>query len=72
MDRYLGIFTCITLIAAGGDEIDCAYWFYKGIKVYPQPLDLMQIYDKTVAKPILDILAEMIALDSSIGASLDG
>ena len=40
--------------------------FYKALKVYPQPRDLMSIYDKTVPKPVLDILADMIASDPSI------
>lgn len=40
--------------------------FYKALKVYPQPSDLISIYDKTVPKPVLDILADMIALDPTI------
>jgi len=50
--------------------VDAALCFYKALKVYPQPKDLISIYDKTVPKPVLDILAEMIAKDSSI--NLDG
>ncbi|KAJ3495763.1 hypothetical protein NLG97_g3166 [Lecanicillium saksenae] len=46
--------------------IDSALAFYKGLKVYPNPGDLIKIYDSTVPKPILDILAEMIAYDSSL------
>lgn len=46
--------------------MEAALCFYKALKVYPQPGDLIQIYDKTVPKPILDILAEMIASDPSI------
>ncbi|KAJ6782455.1 hypothetical protein PWT90_10238 [Aphanocladium album] len=46
--------------------IDSALAFYKGLKVYPSPGDLIKIYDSTVPKPILDILAEMIAYDSSL------
>ena len=34
--------------------------------MYPQPQDLIGIYDKTVPKPVLDVLADMIALDPSI------
>ena len=34
--------------------------------MYPQPGDLINIYDKTVPKPVLDILAEMIATDPTI------
>jgi len=64
--------------------------FYRALKVYPQPRELINIYDKTVPKvrlttiaahlfseltmtqPILDILAEMIAVDSSISVSASG
>ena len=34
--------------------------------MYPQPKDLIGIYDKTVPKPVIDILAEMIAQDPTI------
>ncbi|TQN71359.1 Mitochondrial import receptor subunit tom20 [Colletotrichum shisoi] len=46
--------------------VDAALAFYRGLKVYPTPGDLISIYDKTVAKPILDVLAEMIAYDDSL------
>ncbi|KZZ90442.1 Protein import receptor MAS20-related protein [Moelleriella libera RCEF 2490] len=47
-------------------SVESALAFYKGLKVYPAPSDLIKIYDSTVPKPILDILAEMIAYDSSL------
>ncbi|MCJ1324130.1 hypothetical protein MMC10_000792 [Thelotrema lepadinum] len=47
-------------------ELEAALHFYKALKVYPQPQDLIGIYDKTVPKPVLDVLADMIALDPSI------
>ncbi|OJD40236.1 mitochondrial import receptor subunit [Diplodia corticola] len=50
----------------GSDPVEAALCFYKALKVYPQPKELINIYDKTVPKPILDILAEMIAYDKSI------
>lgn len=31
-------------------SIEAALAFYKGLKVYPQPGDLISIYDKTVPK----------------------
>ncbi|KAK3688364.1 MAS20 protein import receptor [Podospora appendiculata] len=46
--------------------VDAALAFYKALKVYPTPGDLIGIYDKTVAKPILDVLAEMIAYDGTL------
>ena len=65
LDKCLTILT-LTLFSAGADEVEAALCFYKALKVYPQPSDLMSIYDKTVPKPVLDILAEMIAEDPSI------
>ena len=50
----------------GSSQIEAALCFYKALKVYPQPKDLISIYDKTVPKPVIDILAEMIAVDPSI------
>lgn len=79
--------------ADGSDPIDAALCFYRALKVYPQPKELINIYDKTVPKvssirpmqrpnvcrddnsltfssqPILDILAEMIAVDPSISVT---
>ncbi|KAI0811633.1 mitochondrial import receptor subunit tom-20 [Xylaria sp. FL0064] len=46
--------------------IDTALAFYKALKVYPTPRDLISIYDKTVDKRVLDVLAEMIAYDKSL------
>ncbi|KAI0171760.1 mitochondrial import receptor subunit tom-20 [Hypoxylon sp. FL1284] len=46
--------------------IDAALAFYKALKVYPQPRDLINIYDKTVEKRVLDVLAEMIAYDKDL------
>ena len=54
----------------GSDPVEAALCFYKALKVYPQPRDLMSIYDKTVTKPILDILADMIASDPTIHIEL--
>lgn len=56
----------LTDLDAGSDQIEAALCFYKALKVYPQPRDLINIYDKTVPKPVLDILAEMIATDPTI------
>ncbi|KAK5165391.1 mitochondrial import receptor subunit tom20 [Saxophila tyrrhenica] len=53
----------------GSDPVEAALCFYRALKVYPQPRELIGIYDKTVPKPILDILAEMIAVDPSISVT---
>ncbi|KAH8593492.1 mitochondrial import receptor subunit tom-20 [Bisporella sp. PMI_857] len=55
-----------TLSQEGTDNIQAALSFYKALKVYPTPSDLITIYDKTVPKPVLDILAEMIATDPEL------
>jgi len=34
----------------GSDPVDAALCFYKALKVYPQPRELINIYDKTVPK----------------------
>ena len=34
----------------GSDPIDAALCFYRALKVYPQPRELISIYDKTVPK----------------------
>ena len=47
-------------------KMEAALSFYKALKVYPSPGDLITIYDKTVPKPVLDILAEMVAFDGNV------
>ena len=51
---------------SGSDPIGAALCFYKALKVYPQPKDLVSIYDKTVPKEILEILALMVAHDKDL------
>ncbi|KAF2459137.1 mitochondrial outer membrane translocase complex, subunit Tom20 domain-containing protein [Lineolata rhizophorae] len=50
----------------GSDPVDAALSLFKALKVYPSPSDLINIYDRTVTKPVLDVLAQMIAADPSI------
>lgn len=50
----------------GTDHLEAALCFYRALKVYPQPEDLVKIYDQTVPKPVLDILSEMVAMDASL------
>ncbi|KAL8664906.1 MAG: hypothetical protein Q9202_002615 [Teloschistes flavicans] len=52
-------------------HVEAAFSFYKALKVYPQPGDLITIYDKTVPKPVLDILADMVAIDGSLTIGSD-
>jgi len=55
-----------SMVQKGADNVEAALCFYRALKVYPNPRELINIYDKTVPKPVLDILAEMIAVDTSI------
>ncbi|KAF9883839.1 hypothetical protein FE257_002730 [Aspergillus nanangensis] len=55
-----------SLCSEGADKLEAAMCFYKALKVYPQPKDLISIYDKTVPKEVLEILAEMVALDAGL------
>ncbi|KAM7217065.1 Mitochondrial outer membrane translocase complex, subunit Tom20 domain containing protein [Rhypophila decipiens] len=48
------------------NTFEAALAFYKALKVYPTPADLINIYDKTVSKPVLEVLAEMIAYDGTL------
>lgn len=42
----------------GSDNVEAALCFYKALKVYPQPSDLITIYDKTVPKVSCPIIYE--------------
>ncbi|KAI1405267.1 mitochondrial import receptor subunit tom-20 [Hypoxylon fuscum] len=55
-----------TLAQDPTQTVEAAIAFYKALKVYPQPSDLIAIYDKTVDKRVLDVLAEMIAYDKNL------
>ncbi|CAJ2513523.1 Uu.00g016420.m01.CDS01 [Anthostomella pinea] len=58
------------IITPASTTLEAALAFYKALKVYPTPGDLISIYDKTVDKRVLDVLAEMIAYDKNL--HLDG
>lgn len=47
-------------------KIEAAMCFYRAMKVYPEPENLMGIYQKTVPKPVLDALHEIIALSTTV------
>ena len=50
----------------GSDPIYAALCFYKGLKVYPEPKVLINMYDSMVPKNVLEILAAMVAEDKSL------
>ena len=47
-------------------QSEAAMCFYRAMQVHPEPEDLIGIYQKTVPKPILDALYEIIALDTAV------
>jgi MAS20 protein import receptor len=41
----------------GSDNVEAALSFYKALKVYPTPSELISIYDKTVTKVLASLQA---------------
>lgn len=56
----------------GSDPIGAALCFYKGLKVYPEPTSLIGIYDNTVPKNVLEILAQMVSHDRNLNVGSFG
>ncbi|RKF56819.1 Mitochondrial import receptor subunit tom20 [Golovinomyces cichoracearum] len=52
--------------STGTENFASALSFFKAMKVYPSPQELISVYDKSLPKAVLDILAEMIAADPSL------
>ncbi|ODV64072.1 TOM complex receptor protein TOM20 [Ascoidea rubescens DSM 1968] len=50
------------LAAVAGKEIDSALNFYRALAVYPNPTDLLSIYQRTVPENIYEIVVSMIAI----------
>lgn len=57
---------------AGSDPVGAALCFYKALKVYPEPKTLINIYDNTVSKDVLEILASMCAQDKELNRKIGG
>jgi mitochondrial import receptor subunit TOM20 len=56
----------------GSDPIGAALCFYKALKVYPEPKTLINIYDNTVSKDVLEILAVMCSQDKELNHKIGG
>ena len=56
----------------GSDPIAAALCFYRGLKVYPEPRSLIGIYDNTVPKNVLEILAQMVSYDRNLDVGTFG
>ena len=59
-------------LSIGADPIAAALCFYKGLKVYPEPRSLIGIYENTIPKHVLAILARMISLDKDLSVGSFG
>ena len=57
------------LFITGTDNVEAALCFYKALKVYPQPSDLITIYDKTVPKVRLLLNCAMAVADLHVACS---
>jgi mitochondrial import receptor subunit TOM20 len=56
----------------GSDPVRAALCFYKALKVYPEPSTLINIYDNTVSKDVLQILAIMCSQDKELNHKIGG
>lgn len=54
------------LAADPNNDLEAALAFYKAMKVYPRPGELINIYDKSFAQRVLNVLSVMIAYDGSL------
>ncbi|KAJ9104925.1 hypothetical protein QFC19_003720 [Naganishia cerealis] len=56
-------------LAATGpaNEVSAALCFYRALRVYPSPVELIMIYQKTVPAPIFALLMELTSLDLEAG-----
>lgn len=60
------------MMLPGSDPVGAALCFYKGLKVYPEPRSLIGIYDNTVPKNVLEILAQMVSHDKDLNVGSFG
>ncbi|CAI2182138.1 13017_t:CDS:2 [Funneliformis geosporum] len=53
-----------TLFAGGESGYhDAALCFYKALKVYPNPVELIMIYQKTIPEPVFNLVYEMMSVE---------
>ncbi|KAJ9119407.1 hypothetical protein QFC24_005640 [Naganishia onofrii] len=60
-------------LAATGpvNEVSAALCFYRALRVYPSPVELIMIYQKTVPAPIFALLMELTSLDLEAGKDVE-
>lgn len=49
-------------LAAAGKEVEAALSFYKALAIYPNPTDLLGIYQKSVPEDVYELIVMMIAV----------
>ncbi|RIB01355.1 mitochondrial outer membrane translocase complex, subunit Tom20 domain-containing protein, partial [Gigaspora rosea] len=53
-----------TLLAEGKERhLDAALCFYKALKVYPNPVELIMIYQKTIPEAVINVIYEMMSFE---------
>lgn len=61
------------LFAMGTDKyLDAAAAFFKALKVYPQPVELIMIYQKAVPKEVFDTIMRIVSKDIATGGGAEG
>ncbi len=61
------------LFAMGTDKyLDAAAAFFKALKVYPQPVELIMIYQKAVPKEVFDTIMRIVSKDIATGGGEGG
>lgn len=61
------------LFAMGADRyLDAAAAFFKALKVYPQPVELIMIYQKAVPKEVFDTIMRIVSKEIATGGGDEG
>ncbi|KAH8113219.1 MAS20-domain-containing protein [Phellopilus nigrolimitatus] len=71
---FVGVVATAERLAADGPHnyLEAAVYFYQALRVYPSPMELIVIYQKTVPEPVLMIVMELYNIDVSMSSQLGG
>ncbi|PWN20782.1 MAS20-domain-containing protein [Microstroma glucosiphilum] len=62
-----------TLITLGPSQhLAAAAAFFKAVKVYPSPVELIMIYQKATPEPVFNLIMEMVGKDAELGGASGG
>lgn len=62
-----------TLITLGPSQhLAAAAAFFKAVKVYPSPVELIMIYQKATPEPVFNLIMEMVGKDAELGGATGG